>query len=395
MDFSGFVGLSDPIGFFICLAGFASQLWIAKRSRALFAANLIFVVVFFLTFGMVAEYWFMPFRRLLSRGLLVWLSALIQLWCLCMVAAAAILTLRDGIIRFLSGRRATAETAGATPGPLSESRRQFFRASTAAVCAAPVAVIGFGIISRKNVVVNEIDIKLPHLPRDLNNLRIVQVSDIHLGTFFSERDLARVVDAANELRGDLAVVTGDLITVKRDPLEGCLRQLARLKNTSGIWGCMGNHEHFAESEDAAAELGARLGINFLRWQAKGLKFGSNTVNLVGVDYQSPRLPYLVEVEELVEPGHFNILLSHNPDVFPVATSKGFDLVLAGHTHGGQVNVDIFDKNLNIASFFTHYTKGLYTEATSAIYVNSGIGTIGIPVRLGAPPEISLIRLCAS
>ena len=165
-----------------------------------------------------------------------------------------------------------------------------------------------------------------------------------------------VIDAANELRGDLAIMTGDLITSRGDPLDACLRQLKRFKNTSGIWACMGNHEHFAGLEDAAAIKGAKVGVNFLRWQSRSLKFGNNSLNLVGVDYQSPRQPYLVDAEELVETGQFNVLLSHNPDVFPVATDKGYDLVLAGHTHGGQVNVEIFEKNLNIASFVTRYTE---------------------------------------
>ena len=106
-------------------------------------------------------------------------------------------------------------------------------------------------------------------------------------------------------------------------------------------------------------------------------------------------PYLAGTEELVESDQFNLLLSHNPDVFPVAVQKGFDLVLSGHTHGGQINVEIFNRNLNVADFVTPYTKGLYTKENSAIYVNSGIGTIGMPVRLGAPPEITLIKLCAS
>jgi predicted MPP superfamily phosphohydrolase len=89
------------------------------------------------------------------------------------------------------------------------------------------------------------------------------------------------------------------------------------------------------------------------------------------------------------------LLSHNPDVFPVAAQKGFDLTLAGHTHGGQINVEILGENLNVADFFTPYTKGLYTSGSSSVYVNSGLGTIGMPVRIGAPPEITLIRLCSS
>ena len=92
---------------------------------------------------------------------------------------------------------------------------------------------------------------------------------------------------------------------------------------------------------------------------------------------------------------FNLLLSHNPDVFPVAAKQGFQLTLAGHTHGGQINIELGHTNLNIADVFTPYTKGLYQTPESAIYVTSGLGTIGVPVRLGAPPEITLIRLCAS
>ena len=106
-------------------------------------------------------------------------------------------------------------------------------------------------------------------------------------------------------------------------------------------------------------------------------------------------PYLIGTEKLIASGEFNLLLSHNPDVFPVAARQGFDFVLSGHTHGGQINVEILDKNLNMAEFITPYTKGLYNNAASAIYVNSGIGTIGIPIRLGAPAEITLIKLCAS
>ncbi len=99
--------------------------------------------------------------------------------------------------------------------------------------------------------------------------------------------------------------------------------------------------------------------------------------------------------ELVEPGVFNLLLSHNPDVFPVAARQGFDLTLAGHTHGGQINLEIAGSNLNIADVTTPYTKGFYQLTNSSLYVNSGLGTIGVPVRIGAPPEITLIRLCDS
>jgi predicted MPP superfamily phosphohydrolase len=370
-------GLSDPLGFFLCLGGFLAQLWLTRKNRYLFWASLFFALFAFSSYCALAQYWYMPYRRWLNGRAIVWSCALTQIWCISMLGIAFAVEMRNRIPAF------------------SNSRRSFMTASTAAICLTPAAAVSFGILRRKNFVVNELTLKFPSLPRGLRNLRIVQLSDIHLGPFYSERDLMHVVDAANELRADLAIMTGDLITNTGDPLDACLRQLSRLKNTSGIWACMGNHEHFAHVESAAACKGARLGVNFLRGESRTLKFGDHSLNLVGVDYQSPRLPYLTNAEELVETGRFNVLLSHNPDVYPVARDKGFDLVLSGHTHGGQVNVEIFEKNLNIASFVTPYTKGLYTDKSSAVYVNSGIGTIGMPIRLGAPPEVTLITLCDS
>jgi predicted MPP superfamily phosphohydrolase len=102
--------------------------------------------------------------------------------------------------------------------------------------------------------------------------------------------------------------------------------------------------------------------------------------------------YLNGAERLVLPGATNLLLSHNPDVFPVAAAKGFPAVLAGHTHGGQVQVEILNQSLNVARFITPFVYGLYREAASCVYVTRGIGTIGMPARIGAPPEIALLRL---
>ena len=90
-----------------------------------------------------------------------------------------------------------------------------------------------------------------------------------------------------------------------------------------------------------------------------------------------------------------MLLSHNPDVFPVAAAQGWQVTLAGHTHGGQVNVELLGGQYNVMRFFTPYVYGLYREGTSSIYVSRGLGTVGAPIRLGAPPEVNLIRLCAT
>jgi predicted MPP superfamily phosphohydrolase len=274
-------------------------------------------------------------------------------------------------------------------------RRKLINAAGNIALAAPFAALAYGgLIERLDFHVREVDVPIAGLPDDLDGLRLLQLSDIHLSPFLSERQLARVIDAANGLHPHLVAVTGDLISHRGDPIDACIRQLARLKSDAGVLGCMGNHEHVAGVEDYTAAAAARVGIPFLRAQARQLRFGQATLNVAGVDYQplSNKSAYLHGAERLTVPGATNLLLSHNPDVFPVAAQQGYNLMLAGHTHGGQVSVEIFDEAINPARFFTHYVYGLYRKGPAAAYVTRGIGTIGIPARIGAPPEISLLRL---
>src|SRR5262249_24452506 len=150
----------------------------------------------------------------------------------------------------------------------SRSRRAFLRTAQAALLSAPAAAVGYGVfIQRFDLRLREQDLSFPGLPHDLDGLRIVQLTDIHLSAFLSERDLARAVDMANETRARLALVTGDLITYASDPLDACLAQLSRLRADAGVLGCMGNHERYAEAEDYVERNAARLGMRFLRSRA--------------------------------------------------------------------------------------------------------------------------------
>ena len=277
----------------------------------------------------------------------------------------------------------------------SPKRRQFLRVARAATFAAPVFATGFGIIQRENLTLREVDVHIPNLPKDLQGLRLVQISDIHLSPFVSESLLARAIDMANETHAHIGLVTGDLITRLGDPLDLCLKHLARLKVDAPVLGCLGNHEIYAESEDYTTRAGLRIGIRFLRRESRILQFGKSRINFAGFDYQRKGIEYLPGAEEMVVPGALNIMLSHSPDVFPVAAAKGYGLTLSGHTHGGQVNVEILHQGLNIARFITPYVDGLYREGNASIFVTRGVGTVGLPARLGVPPEIALIRLCAT
>ena len=279
--------------------------------------------------------------------------------------------------------------------PFHAGRREVLRTSLTALAAAPAVALCTGIVIRKDLVVREVPLKFTNLPKDLQGLRLVQLSDMHMGSYYTAADLARAVDAANGLRADLMLVTGDLITDRYDPLDRCLLELKRLRAANGIWGCLGNHEMRANVERYTTREGRAMGIRFLRQEVEMLQFGTAKLNLVGVDHQRRSRPYLEHTAELIVPGAFNLLLSHNPDVFPVAAKQGFDLTISGHTHGGQINLELLGSNINIIDLITPFTKGAYHIDQSSLYVNSGLGTIGVPVRLGSPPEVTLITLCNS
>lgn len=279
--------------------------------------------------------------------------------------------------------------------PPSPERRRVLQAVRGAIYATPAVALGYGtFIERDNFRVEEITIPMAGLPKQLEGLRIVQITDIHMGSFLGERDVERIVAMANETRSHLAIMTGDLVTRAGDPVDVCLRHLGRVKADAGMIGCLGNHEIYAGAEDYVHREGARMGIRFLRGANMVMEFGGQKLNFAGVDYQRKGAPYLVETGKLIEPGMPNILLSHNPDVFPVAAAQGFGLTLSGHTHGGQITVEYLQQFVNPARFVTRYVSGLYTEGDKRVYVSRGLGTVGVPTRIGAPPELTVIRLAS-
>ncbi|HET8548718.1 MAG TPA: metallophosphoesterase [Bryobacteraceae bacterium] len=276
--------------------------------------------------------------------------------------------------------------------PFDPRRRRVLNAVRVASFGLPAVVGAFAIIRRNELRLTEIEIPVAGLAADLNGLRLVQLSDIHMSPFLSEADLEHAIGIANETRPHLALITGDLITGPRDPIDRCIERLRGLRADAGAIGCMGNHEHYSNVDGFTQQYAARFGIHFLRRQAMQFRFGKAAINFAGVDYQRFYRPYLKGAEKLIAPGMLNVLLSHNPDVLKTAAAQGWDVTIAGHTHGGQVNFEVLSAGINIARFYTPYIYGLYSEGSSSLFVSRGIGTVGVPARFGAPPEIALIRL---
>jgi uncharacterized protein len=322
-----------------------------------------------------------PWHGVFSSPVLSWLLAATMLWLVILVSF--------GIWVRLHVR------ASANAEDMNPSRRAFLRVAAPVVAFAPSAIVAVGMLrARSGPKLREVNIRIPGLPPDLNGIRISQLTDIHYGPFFGKRELEWAVAMANETRPHIALVTGDLITRQGDDLQGCLNVLKSVRGEAGVWACHGNHEQYAGVENEATLLGERQGFHYLRGASEILRFGKAKLNLAGIDYHSLGTEPLIGAEEWLVNDALNVLLSHTPAAFDRAADLGFDLTISGHTHGGQVTLPLGKENLTFARAFTPYIWGLYEQEGKQLYVSSGLGTVGVPVRIGADPEVTLIRLCA-
>ena len=305
-----------------------------------------------------------------------------------------------------------------TAAGFSSSRRTFFQYAAAFAGSFPFLAATYGFAAgRLRYSVVRVDVPIANLPRELDGLRIAQLSDIHIGDYMPPNEIARAVDMANALNPDISFVTGDFVSGEGDPLDVCIAELSRLRAPLGVWGCNGNHEIYAGVEDDAERLFREKGMRLLRARNEIVERNGARFNLIGVDYQRDHMvrsedvrsgPMLQEIESLVRRDMPNVLLSHNPNSFHRAAELGIELSLAGHTHGGQVKVEIVDHDITPARLISPFVAGLYRlpmsgnghadgngsqkSALAALYVNRGLGTFGFPVRIGVPPEITLLTL---
>jgi len=340
------------------------------------------------------------------------LQAPFQWWFFCSLLGfliAVLFGLADRIAhaaRWLYHRVLQAGRAVPLHNPISLARRRFLERTALAVTTAPFVAGAYGMFyERLNLEISHRRIKIPRLPRAFEGFRIAQLSDIHIGPFMTAQEIRRYVGIANGLKPDLVALTGDFVTWDASTQFEVVDVLAGVRAPFGVYGCLGNHEMWAKVEDSITRLFALHGIRILRNEQALIRSGGEVINLLGVDYQSrsPMGPrnqrlvreYLEGVDRLMAPGTANILLSHNPNTFDRAAEYGIDLSLAGHTHGGQVTLEFISPGLSPSRLITPYVRGWFGKPGGQLYVNRGIGTIGVPIRFDAPPEITVYELARS
>ncbi len=319
-------------------------------------------------------------------------------WTLARAATAAAWVYRKP--RDATSSRFALKTKGLAPVPASPSRRQFLERAAVLVSATPFVAAGYGLLrGRLDVEVTRQRIRLPRLPKAFDGFRIVQLSDLHISPFMTGEQIRRCVTITNDLKPDLIALTGDFLTWDARAQGEVVQALAPLCAPYGVFGCLGNHEVYTQTQDSLTQLLGTAGIRILRHARASIRSQGESINLIGVDFQGchecPTFPpqdYLRGVEPLVLPDTVNILLSHNPESFDRAAQLGIDLSLAGHTHGGQLALEFVHRGLNLSRLGYTYTSGRYEKPGGQLYVNRGIGTIGFPIRFGAPPEITVLEL---
>jgi len=255
---------------------------------------------------------------------------------------------------------------------------------------------------------------LDNLPSSFKGFTIVQISDLHLGSWTSSKPLQRAVDIINEVKPDVILFTGDLVNYATNEAIGYEETLSQLKAKHGVYAILGNHDYGNyvtwPSPEAKKENMTQLfsffdkiGWKLLNNENKIFKSDSGDMALVGVENwgANPRFPKYGDLDKALvgaEDADVKILMSHDPSHWEKVVVPGnydIDLSLSGHTHGFQFGIETKDMKWSPAKYLYKHWAGLYEDNNKTgryIYVNRGLGSIGYPGRIGILPEITVIEL---
>lgn len=291
------------------------------------------------------------------------------------------------------------------------SRRKFVSVTGIVLAFAPFLSLGYGILrGRFEFKKIAVDLKFRNLPSNFIGLKIIQISDIHLGSFVGfENKIEQLVDEVNAENADLLIFSGDLVNNFSSEANQFIPTLSKLKAKLGKVAILGNHdygdystwdtpEHKREEQKKIQNSITSLGFRLLLNETIAVHINGQEIGICGVEnWGHPPFPKYGDLKKAavgIESFPFNILLTHDPDHWEaeVLNKKPFDLTLSGHTHGMQIGIEWGNFKWSPANWRFKRWGGLYQEGSQLLYVNRGIGSIGIPARMGMPPEISIITL---
>jgi len=251
----------------------------------------------------------------------------------------------------------------------------------------------------------QLDIPLPGLPEELDGFTIVQLSDLHMGPHVAADHVRRGVALTNALEADLVILTGDFVYRSAEYSGACARELASIRANHGVYAVLGNHDIWTDADEVAGNL-KRVGLVVLRNERQALMVAGTRLWLLGIDDTGYTGGFFSDFKAMWQEAHDalaillqgipaaepRLLLVHNPDFTEMLPQGRIDLILCGHTHGGQVRLPFIGAPLVPSCFGHKYVGGLVRRPGALVYVNRGLGLISPPVRFLCRPEITLLRL---
>ncbi len=270
--------------------------------------------------------------------------------------------------------------------------------------------IGYGIvIGRQTLRIEKVELALPSFPKALDELTIVQLSDIHLGSFENDAFLKKCVDEINRINPDLVLFTGDIVNNYYQEMLGFEDQLKALKSKYGKFAILGNHdygdysnwkskEEKGENQQMIHEKLTDAGFQLLLNQSKQISKNDTSLYVVGVENWGHKpFPQYAQLDSAllnVPQNSFKLLMSHDPAHWEdqVIDQTSIPLTLSGHTHGGQFSLNLFGFEFSPIYLIQKYWGGLYQHNDQYMYVNRGIGCVGFLGRIDMAPEITILTL---
>ncbi|HEY3251794.1 MAG TPA: metallophosphoesterase, partial [Ignavibacteria bacterium] len=287
-------------------------------------------------------------------------------------------------------------------------RRKFVRYVYTGLTAYSFGAAAYGVIKHDAYELTKREIKIENLPSGLKGLTITLLSDIHAGTYMDENDMREYAEIVNDIKSDIICIPGDFVNFQSTDVHMVNKAFKNLCAKYGIYGSLGNHDFFQDGDYVAKAINEESPVDVLRNQHRKININGIDLFILGVDdtissgtaQNAVVLDYIDRMNAYLlknEPTYENspkILLCHKPYAFDdIASRNIFDLTLSGHTHGGQVVPFKFGEfNLSFAAIVSKYIEGHHKNGKSNMYISRGIGTVGLPIRINCPPEVTQIKL---
>lgn len=297
--------------------------------------------------------------------------------------------------------------------PHAISRLKFLNYIAVGMAALPFGSFIYGMVKGAfDYKVHRVKVVLPNLPSDFNGLKIVQISDIHSGSFVSTSPLEEAVKIILEQNADMIFFTGDLVNNESKEVKPFINALKKIKAPMGVYSTLGNHDYgdyitwesqtaksqnLQDLKDVHAELGWKLMMN----EHVALKKGESEIALIGIEnwggnLNFPKYGDMKKAHSGTEKYSVKLLLSHDPSHWNMQVTEEFkdvDITFSGHTHGFQFGIEIPGLiKWSPSQFVYKHWAGLYSKDNQHLYVNRGLGFLGYPGRVGIMPEITVMEL---